>query len=135
MQTIAAHMAALRPAERLPCTVGESIHAARPVFLCEEHVAAQVLVAEVDGRGALEGITILVRIAGDGGDPRQAEVEHRHVVAQLFDPGQDEAAQAAIDVQANLVLQRQVGELADRVDHTVGIGAGRPSQATVLGVI
>ncbi len=80
-----------------------------------------------------ERIAVLVRVAGDRSDARDAEVEDRHVVAQLFDPGQDEAAQAAIHVQPELVLQRQVGELADRVDHAVGVDAGGAQQRHRVG--
>ncbi len=74
-----------------------------------------------------------MRVARDGGDPGETEVKHRNVISQLFDPGQDEPSQAAIDVQPNLVFQRQVGKLADRVDHAVGIRTGGTQKGDRVG--
>ena len=57
--------------------------------------------------------------------PGQAEVEQRDVVAELLAPRQDEPAEAAVDVQADAALEREVGELGDRVDRAVAVVAGR----------
>jgi hypothetical protein len=67
-----------------------------------------------------------VGVGADGGHARQAEVEHRDVVAELLAPRQDEPAQAAVDVQADAALDRQVAERLDGVDGAVAVVAGRP---------
>jgi len=44
-----------------------------------------------------------VGVGGDAGDPRDAEVEDGDVVAELLAEGEEEAAEAAVDVQADAV--------------------------------
>ena len=89
---------------------------------------AQAAVAVRQHRGALQAVAVLVGVGRDGGHAGQAEVEDRDVVAELLAPRQDEAAEAAVDVQADVVLEGELRELGDRVDRAVGVVAGRADE-------
>ena len=54
-------------------------------------------------------------IAADTGDTLDSEVERPHGEPGLLQERHDEAAQAAVDVQADLVLGRELGEPDDIV--------------------
>ena len=77
-------------------------------------MATQVFVPIEQSRRALERVTVLVGVGRDGGDAGQAEVEDGDVVAQLLAPRQDEAAEAAVGVEADAALARDLAELLDR---------------------
>ena len=57
----------------------------------------------------------LVRVAADRGDALNPEVEKRGREAGGLEERHDEAAQAAVDVQANVVLRRELPEGDDVV--------------------
>ena len=61
-------------------------------------------------------------------------VEDRDVVAQLLAEGEDEPAQAAVDVEPDPVAQGDVGQGLDRVDGPVAVVAGRPDDGHGVGV-
>ena len=116
---------------------GEQAAAARPVHrrravlstgplgLVEVLAPTKRRVAERHHGRALQAVAVLVGVRAHRGDARQAVVEHLERVAQLLAEGQDEPAQAAVDVQADAALDRQLGHLADRVDRAVAVVAGR----------
>ena len=52
----------------------------------------------------------------------RAEIEGRHRLAVFLHQGQEHAAHAGIDVEPEPVRFRELTELCNRVDHTVGIG-------------
>ena len=132
--TIDAQVAAIRPPERLPARPGETY---MPPFQSGRGStgAAGATVAEQQHRRALQAVAVLVRVGGDAGDARQAEVEDRNVVAELLAPRQDEAAEAAVDVQADVVLERR-GPRARRSDRSCRRDSCPPSptSTTVLRV-
>ena len=55
-------------------------------------------------RRALERVAVLVGVGGDAGDAGQAEVEGGDVVAELLAEREDEAAEAAVDVERDAGL-------------------------------
>ena len=57
--------------------------------------------------------------------PGTREVEVRDVVAELLAEREEEAAEAAVDVQPDAVLERELAERRDRVDRAVAVVAGR----------
>lgn len=72
-------------------------------------IAAQGAVAVEDDGVALRGEAVFVRVDADAGDAWQAEVEAALLlvggrVAGAFEEGDDEGAQAAVDVEGNFVL-------------------------------
>ena len=69
-----------------------------------------------------------MRVGGDGGDPGEAKVERRDVVAEHLAEREDEPAEATIDVQTDALRQGQIGELIDRVDRAVPVVGGRADQ-------
>jgi hypothetical protein len=85
-----------------------AVVAALPLGEGEELVLAQVLGAVEHDAGALRGVAVLVRVGGDGGHAGQGEVEVGNVAAQRAREREDEAAQAAVDVQADVVLERDL---------------------------
>ena len=50
------------------------------------------------------------------------------LAAEPLRPGEDEAAEAAVDVEAEVVLEGEVRQRLDRVDHAVRVGAGGADQ-------
>ena len=100
--------------------------AAGPAGQEEVLAVAQRLVAEQQGRRALERVAVLVGVGRDAGDAGDAEVEHRDVVAELLAEREDEPAEAAVDVQADAAARGELAELVDRVDGAVA-GSCRPS--------
>ncbi len=85
----------------------------------------RALSAEGEDRGALQGVAVLVGVGRDRGHAGQAVVEDGYVVAELLAEGQDEAAQAAVDVEADPLLEGQFAERGDGVDRAVAVVAGR----------
>jgi hypothetical protein len=65
-----------------------------------------------------------VRVGRDRGDARHAEVPGRHLVAEALDPGEQPAAEAAVDVHADAARLRELGDLLDGVDEAVRVVAG-----------
>ena len=63
-----------------------------------------------------------------------SEVEDRDVVAQLLAEGQDEAAEASVDVEPDAVLHGEVRQRSDGVDRPVAVVARRPHDGDGLGV-
>ena len=61
-------------------------------------------------------------------DPGNAQVEGRNVLATGPAEGEDEPAEAAVDVEANLVLEGQLAELGDGVHGAVAVVAGRSNE-------
>ena len=106
---------------------------AAPVGQVEVLRVAQRLGAEAEHRRALEGVPVLVGVGRHGGDAGDRVVERRDVVAQLPAEGQDEPAEAGVDVEADAALERQVGQVTDRVDGAVAVVAGRPDRAPPSG--
>src|SRR5205085_12012785 len=77
---------------------------ARPVGHEDVLTVAQCDVEEREHRGALEAVAVLVRVGRVRRDARHAEVEERDVVAELLTPREDEAAETAVDVEADAPL-------------------------------
>ena len=74
---------------------------------------------------------------GVGRDRRDAgdrEVEGRDVVAELAAEGQEEPAEAAVDVQSDPVLQGDRAEFGDRVDRAVAVVRRRSDEGDGVGV-
>ena len=116
------------PPLREPAKPGETYRPPGQVGVREVLVLAQLLVAVQQDAGALEGVAVLVRVGGDRGHARDAEVPRRHLVAEALDPREQPAAEAAVDVQADAPRPRQLGELLDRVDEAVRVVAGAADQ-------
>ena len=57
----------------------------------------------------LKRVAVLVGVGRDLVTPGHPEVEDRDVVAELLAERQDEAAEAAVDVQADAALERELG--------------------------
>lgn len=72
-----------------------------------------------DGAVALGGEAVFVSVAGDGGDALEAEVERGGFEAGLFEEGDEEGAQAAVDVEWEAFLEGKLGERGDVVDDAV----------------
>jgi len=88
----------------------------------EELVLAQVAVAiEHDGR-ALGTVGVLVQIHRDARDAIDREVEVWHLVAELAEVGEQEAADAGVHVHPHAALLGQGRELHDRIHDAVGVG-------------
>ena len=62
-----------------------------------------------------------MRVGREGRDTGHAEIPGRHVVAELLSPRQQEATEAAIDVQADAALLGQGADAIDGVDKAVGV--------------
>ena len=60
--------------------------------------------------------------------PGTRVVERLYLEAELPAEGKDEAAEAAVDVEADAALEGDVGEVADGVDGAVAVVAGRAHQ-------
>jgi hypothetical protein len=125
--TIDAHVAASSPPEREPSMPGRAVLAAGPVGEEEVLGVAPRLVAEQQHRRALEGVAVLVGVGRDAGDAGEAEVEHRDVVAELLAERQDEAAEAAVDVQPDARSRRR-GRTAPRSGRPCRSRSCRPSR-------
>src|SRR3989304_1375153 len=74
--------------------------------------------------GTLGGVAVLMSVGGDGRDAGEAEVEDGDVVAKLLAPGEDEAAEAGVDMETDALLQRDLREPVDGVDGPVAVVAG-----------
>ena len=68
-------------------------------------------IAEQQQRRSLEAVAVLVRVGGDRGDAGHTEVERRDVVAEMLAERKQEAAEAAVDVQPDALLERERAEL------------------------
>src|SRR3972149_5800450 len=101
---------------------GRAVKAPGPVGDREVLVMAELVATIEDDRRALGGVAVLVRVGGDGGDAREPEIERGYVVAQLLGPGEEEAAEAAVGVEADASGPRQLRELLDGVDDAGGGG-------------
>ena len=121
-------MAARSPPERDPSIPGEQYFPPDHEVLKKYCALRSSLVAEGQDRGALEGVAVLVGVGGDGGDPRDAEVEQGDVVAQFLAERQDPASEAAVDVEADPPVEGDVRERLDRVDGPVPVVAGRADE-------
>lgn len=96
---------------------GSAVDAAGPVGLREVLILAQLWGPVEQHADALGTLAELVRVAGDGGHARHAEVE-----AWLVQEGQHEAARAAVHVQVGAPLQRHTRQALDVVHHAVAVG-------------
>jgi hypothetical protein len=104
------------------------VEPSRPVRRGEVLVPPQRLVPVGQHRGPLEGVAVLVGVRRDRGDARHPEVERGDRQPQPGPPGQDEATQASVDVHADATLGGQGGQVLDRVDEPVRVGAGRADE-------
>jgi hypothetical protein len=66
-----------------------------------------------------------VRVRRDGGDAGKTEVEGRNGISEPLRPRKDEAPHTAVDVKAEVVLERELGHLLDRIDEAVRVIPGR----------
>lgn len=115
------------------------VDAAGPVGHDEVLVCTQRAVAVEHDGAALGGKAVLVGIDADAGDTRLAEVEAALVVvrgreAGLFEEGDGEGAQTAVDVQGDLVGDGQPREGRDVVDQAMGEVGGRSDQQHGVGI-
>ena len=67
-----------------------------------------------------------MRVGGDGGNPRNAEVEARDVVSKLLAPREDKAAEASVDMQPDGAVEGQGAEVFDGIDRSVAVVARGP---------
>jgi hypothetical protein len=65
-----------------------------------------------------------VGVGGDARHPRNPEIEGGDRVAELFGEGEQETAEAAVDVAADTPLAGDGAQLTDRVDGPVPVVAG-----------
>lgn len=96
------------------------VDAARPVRRDEVLVGAQFRGAVEDGAVPLWRESILVGVAGDGGDTAEAEVEEWGGEAGGGEEGNEEGAEAAVDVERDAARDSELGEPGDVVDDAVG---------------
>jgi hypothetical protein len=61
-----------------------------------------------------------VRVAGDGGDALESEVEGLGLEAGLLEEGDEEGAETAVDVERDGLAEGEAGERGDVVDDAVG---------------
>ncbi len=73
--------------------------------------------ARHDHRGTLGRVPELVQIGGDGGHAGHAEIEEWHGIAELLGKRQEEPADTAVHVEADVSFRGERRELLDRVDH------------------
>jgi hypothetical protein len=74
----------------------------------------------VENRGvALGREAVLVGVARDGGDALEAEVEGGRLEAGFVEEGDEEGAQAAVDVEREALFEGEFGEGRDVVDDAV----------------
>mmetsp|Transcript_23326 Transcript_23326/g.57898 ORF Transcript_23326/g.57898 Transcript_23326/m.57898 type:complete len:359 (-) Transcript_23326:372-1448(-) len=100
---------------------GRGVDAARPLGDESVHRVAQLRRREHHDRGSLWREAILVRVARDAGHAAHAEVAFaRQVEARLLHEGQQEAAEAAVDVQPAASRSGDAREAFDRIDCAVG---------------
>lgn len=102
-------------------------------------VSSELLVAVEHGRITLRSKSILVSIAGDGCDTRLTEVEAALVLiwareTGLLHEGNDEGAQAAVDVEGNLILDSELGERGNIINHAVREVGSRSNKENGVGV-
>src|SRR5450830_852136 len=108
-----------------PRYAGRSVGATLPVGLHEVVMPPHGGVTPGENRGALEPVAVLMRVRRNRGNAGDAEVEDGDVgVAELLAPGKDPPAQAAIDVQANSVLERDLRKVSDGIDGPVRVVRG-----------
>ncbi|OAQ97064.1 hypothetical protein LLEC1_00950 [Akanthomyces lecanii] len=80
-------------------------------------------------RVALGREAVLVRVDADAGHALEAKVKRLRLEAGLFEAGNDKGAEAAVDVQPELVAQRQARQPRDVVDDAVReVGRGAYEQ-------
>lgn len=104
---------------------GGGVDAAGPRGVDKVLVGAQGLGAVEDRAVALGGEAVLVRVAADGGDALEAEIEGDGLKAGLFEEGKEEGAQAAVDVKREALLKCQLRQRRDVVDDAVREVGGR----------
>ena len=93
-------------------------------------------VAVHDGGGAAGGEAVLVEVGRDRRDAGDAEVPGRDVVTVALDEGEEEAADAGVDVHGDAALLSGGGERGDVVDRAEGVVQGaEPTTRTVFGVM
>lgn len=107
---------------------GGGVDAARPGRVDEVLVAAELLGAVEEGAVSLGGEAVFVRVAGDGGDALEAEVEGLGLEAGLFEEGDEEGAEAAVDVEGDGFTHGEAGERRDVVDDAVREVGGRADE-------
>ena len=91
---------------------------------------AQLLARVHDDRRALGGKSVLVGVARDGGDTLDAEIHLGDGKAGLFHEGEEEAAEAPVDMEADTPAEGDFGKGLDIVDSTVGESGGRADNLT-----
>ena len=103
---------------------GAGVEATEPVVEHEGLVAAQRLGAVEHHRRALRRVAELVQVGADRGDAVHPEVPRRHVVAELLDEREEEAAHAGVGVEAGARVGGQ---------RPPARGSGRPRPAGTAG--
>lgn len=106
------------------CHGGRGIDTARPIRIHKVLIAAVGTVAVEKDGVALGSETILVGVNTDTRDARLTEVETalflvRGWITRLLEEGNHEGAQAAVNVQGNLVLGSKTGKSGDVVDNAM----------------
>ena len=107
---------------------GRRVHAAGPVGRDEVLVGAQLRVAVEHGAVALGREAVLVRVAGDAGHAFEGEVEGRGFEAGAGEEGDEEGAEAAVDVQGEVPLEGEPREGGDVVGDAVREVGGRADE-------
>ena len=123
-----------RPGRGDQAARARALHAGRgvlppaPVGQVEVLGVAQRLGAEAEHGRSLEGVAVLVGVGRNGGHAGHPVVEDVDVVTELLAEGQDEPAQAPVDVQPHALLEGDLGQIGDGVDRAVAVVAGRADE-------
>ena len=97
------------------------VEAAQPVGGDERLQAGQVGIAVEDDRHPLGRVSVLVEVGADGRHPGDGQVPGFGDVAERAEEGEDEPAQAGVDVAEDAPLGGQRRQVGDRVDHALRI--------------
>lgn len=100
--------------------VGGCVDAAAPVGGDKVLVFAEGGVAVEDGAVALWREAVFVRVAGDGGDALDAEVEGFGFVAGAGEEGDEKGAEAAVHMEADVAFGGEAAQGGYVVDDAVG---------------
>lgn len=103
---------------------GGGVHAAGPVGGDEILVGAEGGGAVEDGGVALGGEAVFMRVAAYAGDAFEGEVEGFGFEASAGEKGDEEGAEAAVDVEGELAFQRKARKRRNVVDDAVGKAGG-----------
>ena len=105
---------------------GRAVEAAGPVVVQEELLRLHGLVSIEDEGRSLEGPSVLVDVGRHRGDPVDAEVPRRHVLADALPERQQEPTEAGVDVTEHAGGRCRRGQLRDGIDDPERIAGARP---------